>query len=417
MITVTRELYPHDQDQSTNVRHCANSAYPIYVSASGRDMLEIRRSPDHHQTWRSRDNGASWSLVDEIPMNAAGPNGLFAEVMLGPLYRDPDNGRIIRFQQQWLFTVPSEQRRTYEELARTRLDNSCQVFYQISSDAGETWGPMQQLMEQGSGFDERHWAQHITFRQGSAVLGAPPPFTKRVDGAMVFPCAIRTPDDQERFGSIQAGRFLGRWTGDADDITWGSGGRVPGGGCEQAVAMLKDGRMLNIMRLQGQVDPYPFDLWLRPYALSEDGGETWCEPRPLEFDDGTGLTSPRSWSVLIRSEKNGRLYWIANILPGLGTDASVDIQQQFPMRADPRYPLAIVEVDEENLRLKRDTLTIIQDREPQMPRWVRFSNYHVYDDRETGELVLLVLTSYCELQEGQDDLPWPSYRYRIRVDG
>ncbi len=415
MISVTRELYPADQDESVNVCQCANSAYPIYAAAEGAAMLEVRRSAHTSQMWRSEDNGASWTLADEIPIESREPGGAYAETMFGPLYRDPDNGRLIRFLQSRLYTVPRRERPTYFESSATFIPNSQRVYYQISHDAGRSWSERRPLIESGEEFDETHWARDVTFGEGGAVLGEPPPFHKRRDGRIVFPCQVRTRRECERFGEIQAGRFYAEWTEDGTDLRWTSGGRAPGGGCEQTIARLKDGRLLNIMRAQGLVKPYFFDLWLRPCTVSEDDGDTWATPQPLAFDDGERPTSPRAWSVLIRAEKNGRLYWIANILPDFGGPEAAAIQQQFPGRADPRYPLAIVEVDENALTLKRETLTIIQDREPGMPRWVRFSNFHVYNDRLTGELVLLMLVSYCEHQEDRAQRPWPSYRYRIAL--
>ncbi len=416
MITVSRELYPTDQDESLNINQNANSCYPIYVANEGVEMLEIRRAADVNQVWRSGDNGETWELAKDIPIEAGGTDGLFGETSVGPQYRDPHNGGIIQFQQQRLFTAPRSERRDYFDYVKTVRENSHRIFYRISLDQGVSWGELQQLMEQGDRYNPRHWAQGVTFLEGTAVLGEPPPFHKLSDGRLVFPCQKRSTDDEATYGSIQAGRFFAEWHHDGRDLTWRSGGRVPGGGCEQTTAVLKDGRILNVMRVQGQVDPYPFDLWQRPFSLSEDGGETWSEPRPLTYIDGSGLTSPRAWSVLIRSDRNGRLYWIANILPALEADAIAQIKQKYPMRADPRYPLAIVEVDEEALALKRDTLTVIQDREPHMPHWVRFSNYHVYNDRLTGDLNLLMLTSYCELQEDRAERPWPSYRYRIGLE-
>jgi len=431
MITVSRELYPKDQDESVNVCSCVNSAFPTYTSDAGSSMLEIRRSAETSQMWRSLDGGAAkrgreggpedggetWAFADEIPIESRGPDGLFAETGFGPLYRDPDNDRLIRFQQECLYTVPRCERKTYFESEGTLIENSYRAFYQISHDGGQSWDERRQFIEHGDAYDATHWAKDVTFREGCAVLGEPPPFHKLSDGRIVFPCNIRTNTGADKYGTIQAGRFYGQWNNDGTDLTWTSGGRVYGGGCEQTTAVLRDGRILNIMRVQGHITPYLFDPWLRPWTVSEDGGETWSEPKPLTYDDGSGLTSPRAWTVLIRSDKNGRLYWIANILPAYDSAESADLRQRYPGRADPRYPLAIVEVDEDSLTLKKNTFTVIQDREPHMPHWVRFSNYHVYNDRQTGDLVLLMLTSYCELQEDRAERPWPSYRYRISVDG
>ena len=42
-------------------------------------------------------------------------------------------------------------------------------------------------------------------------------------------------------------------------------------------------------------------------------------------------------------------------------------------------------------------------------------NYYLYNERVTGDLRLVMLTSYCELQKDRAERPWPSYRYRIRL--
>jgi len=311
--------------------------------------------------WRSNDNGRTWALADQLPPPQRQADGTYAKRAYGPLVLDPDLDWLIRFQGETRFRSDPAEIRTYQEHVKAFIPNSFRWFYQVSRDGGRSWDKLRQLIEAGREFSETHWAQHVTFLRGSAVLGEPPPFHKMPDGRLVIPCQVRTDDDVKQYGTIQAGRFFAHWRRDGH-IEWTSGGRVPGGGCEQTTAILDDGRILNIMRAQGQIRNYPFSPWLRPYALSDDndGGRTWSEPKPLGYDDGSGLTSPRAWSQLIRSAKNGRLYWIANILPPM--DESAEIRAKFPGRADPRYPLQIVEVDEAAVALKRNTLTVIEDR-------------------------------------------------------
>lgn len=50
-----------------------------------------------------------------------------------------------------------------------------------------------------------------------------------------------------------------------------------------------------------------------------------------------------------------------------------------------------------------------------MLEWVRFSNFRIYEERCSGDFVLLMTKGYSELQEGYPDLPFPSYRYRIQL--
>ena len=123
------------------------------------------------------------------------------------------------------------------------------------------------------------------------------------------------------------------------------------------------------------------------------------------------LTSPRAWSQLIRAQ-NGCLYGIANILP----DDKDTLQfMKDTWRADPRYPVMIVEVNEENLTLKRDTETTILNREPNETKYVRLSNFFCYNDRETGEIVMYMLKSYHENQPNLENMPHPAWRFRIKV--
>ena len=69
------------------------------------------------------------------------------------------------------------------------------------------------------------------------------------------------------------------------------------------------------------------------------------------------------------------------------------------------------------MTLKRNTLTVIEDRMPGETQWVRFSNFFAYNDRETGNIVMLMQKSYCELQENLEQQPHPNCRYQISLPG
>lgn len=413
MIEITREMHPQQQDDDTNRYGCVLCSHPTYVSAHGVGMVEIRRGRGVSQMWRSEDNARTWTLADGIATEEARSDGTYAEWTLGPFFQDPARDALIRFQWSSLYQEPPSTLEGYHDLVRAHIPDSYRAFYRISRDGGRTWDGLRQLVEFGPEFDGDHWARGVRFLQGAAVLGAVPPFHTLPDGRLMLPCQIRSTEEQNQYGAIQAGRFLGSWRADGSDVEWRSGGRVYGGGCEQTVTPLRDGRLLNVLRVQGQIEPYPFSPWQRPYSVSEDCGETWSVPEPLSWDDGGGLTTPRAWSQLIRAERNGRLYWIANILPSLAE--SEPIRRRWPGRADPRYPLHIAELDEQTMRLRRQTLTVIEDRAPGETEYVRFSNFYAYNDRETGDVVLLMMKSYHEDEPNLARAPHPAYRYRIRV--
>lgn len=162
---------------------------------------------------------------------------------------------------------------------------------------------------------------------------------------------------------------------------------------EPTIVTLKSGRVLMIMRGSNIQMPQwntriekgtPAFKW---YAWSDDGGQTFTEPEPWHFDDGEVIYSPASISELIRSQRNGKLYWIGNIT----TYATYGNY--------PRFPLQIVEIDEENGTAKKESLTVIDTRREGEPECVQLSNFRITEDRETG----IIEVGLCKLgQLGQE---------------
>lgn len=413
MITWQRELHPEQQTDAENAFGCVSCSHPTYARATGLDMLEIRRHASGPQLWHSPDNGRSWTLRDSLPGEQEVSGGRWCQWDMGPLLLDRSADRLIRFEWYRQFSAQPSTLQGYYDFVRVNLPNTYRVFYRISSDGGRSWTPRRQLIEDGDSFDADHWAEGVCFGEGAAVLGEVPPYPILSDGRLMIPTQRRSPANNDTLGTIQAARFWAEWTTDGTDLRWTTGNAVPGGGCEQTIARLRDGRLLDILRVQGQISPYPFDLWLRPFSISDDDGQTWSQPRPLTYDDGTTFSSPRAWSQLIRSTADGNLYWIANLLPP--PEQAADLRTAWPGRADPRYPLQIARIDEDSLTVVRDSATVLADREEGESKYVRFSNFYAYNDRETHEIVLLMMKSYHEDQPDLAHSPHPAWRYRIRV--
>lgn len=79
----------------------------------------------------------------------------------------------------------------------------------------------------------------------------------------------------------------------------------------------------------------------------------------------------------------------------------------------PRSPLCLVEVQEEPLARKRDTIFAVEERDYNDSPRVQMSNFRFYQDRETGDVVIF-LTRYGE----QNEKEWMIanyYRYRIEL--
>jgi hypothetical protein len=177
----------------------------------------------------------------------------------------------------------------------------------------------------------------------------------------------------------------------------------PCGSDEPTVAVLNDGKLLMIVRPGGMYkDPKRGRHAVPHRAVSSDGARTWSNIRPLVYSDGSKLYTPSSISRLIRSTKNGKLYWIANIIdrPNYG-------------QSDPRHPLQIAEVDEKTLGIDKRSVTIVEDKAPTDPELVRFSNFKIYEERGTLDFILTMEKSYSEFVTGNP--PRPNYRYRIQL--
>jgi len=151
---------------------------------------------------------------------------------------------------------------------------------------------------------------------------------------------------------------------------------------EPQLALLKSGRILLVMRGSNErckawetrmEKGTPSFKW---YAYSDDGGKTFTEPAPWHFDDGEVIYSSATISAFFRSSRNGKMYWIGNI-----TDHTAYAN-------DPRYPLYIVEVDENTGMAKKESLTVIDTRREGDAESVQLSNFFLLEDRETGHLEL-----------------------------
>ncbi|MCM8777931.1 MAG: glycoside hydrolase [Candidatus Omnitrophica bacterium] len=147
---------------------------------------------------------------------------------------------------------------------------------------------------------------------------------------------------------------------------------------EPTIVERKDGGFAMILR--GDNSMYPNRPGYKWVSFSYDHCESWTEPVPLGCDKGDIIESSSSGSVVFRSVKNGRIYWIGNLC----------IEGIRPNGNWPRTPLVIVEIDEERFVFKRDTIRVIERRQQGEPAEVQFSNFRIYQDRETRDIVLFL---------------------------
>lgn len=175
---------------------------------------------------------------------------------------------------------------------------------------------------------------------------------------------------------------------------------------EPVLTQLKSGRLLLVMRGSN----VHRDAWrtriekgtpsYKWYAWSDDGGLTFTSPEPWHFDDREIIYSSATISRFLRSEKNGKLYWIGNI-----TDHRA--YGNFP-----RFPLQIVEIDEETGLARKESLTIIDTRREGESEQLQLSNFHVVEDRETGHFEVTL----CKLGQFEGKNPFCAESWQYDID-
>lgn len=362
----------------------------------------------------SEDNGATWSEWETLQEACPRQNDCTrAEHVFASVY-NPAAGHTIQFsiQEVFLKAGPEALHEYFQTGQDTFVDH---VIYHISDDEGRSWSDARILRyEPGPEFDPNDWANAEYLRSNRMYGGYSATLTR--EGTIVFPsgCIPMTIQYRGEEQQVSGARvFVGRWDPQAGEYTWEvseplamplqQSGR---GIAEPCIEELTDGRLLMIMRGSTDVHPpvegvtveSPGRHW---HSLSENGGRTWSEIQDLRYDTGEQFYSPCSFGRLLR-HSNGKLYWFGNICPDP------------PQGSFPRDPLVMAEVDESIPALKKNTVTILDQREEDKPLHERFqlSNFHLLENRQTHEIEL-VMNRY-----GEDPEHWlkaNTYLYRLRL--
>ena len=95
------------------------------------------------------------------------------------------------------------------------------------------------------------------------------------------------------------------------------------------------------------------------------------------------------------------------------TKLFTNFTDQTPENCDPRNELYIAEIDPEQCRIKKSTMTII-DQQP-LERNIRYSNWRHYQDRRSGNLMLFMTPSCPETVGSDAGLAPHAYRYEIEL--
>jgi hypothetical protein len=294
-------------------------------------------------------------------------------------------------------------------------------FYQLSADNGKSWDQGHLLRyEEGPDFDPEDWGNPEYFRSNEMYIGD---ICVHSNGTVIISATVPVPyrDEEDekvpvvfpntyREGCVAgAMSFVGRWDPLLGDYSWKTSNRIflprkvsTRGLVELSLSELADGRLLLIMRGSNVgLDSLecPGRKWI---SVSRDGGMTWSEVTDLRYDTGEQFYSPATMARTLRSSATGKLYCFLNI------------NADPPVGNGPRHPLQVTEIDEEHLCLKKETLTIIDERHPELDSpHLQLSNFGLREDRES-RLVELILTRLGE--RGGRPRIWDAdtYRYVIR---
>jgi hypothetical protein len=371
----------------------------IYVENSGVRLLSGNRI--------SADNGRTWLGYSYVPDFQAGlPYGYRRNRITSVC--DPYTGRIITIINS-LDTPGLDPGVSEPKLALSNY----YLRYTVSNDAGKTWLFSDPMVQEGTS-DVQNPFEGIFIGKNSFYLGdlgCIPIVTK--NGRILVPAhatlsglggELLNPGGGYTYTDVIV--LIGTWTA-GNKILWKASKRVEAnpkrstrGMIEPTLLELDDGRILMVMRGSngGIMDPKNLLPSYKWFAISNDGGETWSNPEPWTFEDGAPFFSPSSMSSLFK-HSSGRCFWIGNL-------TRANCQGNLP-----RWPLAIAEINTDNLKLIRSSLISADtQREEDLTRGrLDISHVTLMEDRESKEIIL----TYPRNTNAYQTTEWITVRFLV----
>lgn len=346
----------------------------IYADAANNRLLS--------SSWQSDDNGGTWKASRS---HHALARGLTPGFRRNPVTATLDGGRNTIVSIVNAMDTPNLDPKINEPPIAQK---TYYLRYRLSHDGGVSWVCDDPIVGSGD-LSPTHPFEDLWIGKNAIYLGdngCAPIITR--SGRVLVPAQMTVLDDRgelllppKAHTYTEVAVLIGQWTAD-NRLAWRMPPRVQGdtsqtirGLIEPTIAETVDGRILMVMRGSNSHDPkIAGTKW---FAVSEDEGETWSEPRRWTYDDGTSFYSPSSMSVLLR-HSSGRVFWVGNITP------------ENPNGNLPRFPLAIGEVDPETLQLRRSSVVIVDQKNQADEAQGRLdlSHVHLMEDRETRNLIL-----------------------------
>lgn len=297
-------------------------------------------------------------------------------------FLDKETGILIRYWRDAL----------YDDLLGAFAANVYTTYYQLSPNGGQTWSEPEKLPLNKTGF--------------------PYGITKLQNGQVLWCTSENIASPPNHCGVTNI--YLGTWRDDLSGIDWEPTARIEGefnhkrkSISEPHACQFSDGRIFNVFRMGGTI-PAQNESGvpaLKSFSISEDNGHTWTKPATLCYEDGGYVYSSASYPDTFSSSKNGKSYVIINI------------NDKPCMGSDPRSVLQIAELSTDPVAVKRDTVAIIEEKLPEHHHLVRYSNWILFEERETKNMMLFMKLQMAETSPIRNGYDFNCHRYEIILPG
>ena len=387
-----------------------NPNYAVYESVSyarsdGVDMIRTRYDElkddiyDNYRIGLSADNGQTWTDAHEWSAGQKVSGGTLRRLFLQNFIVGPASDRLLIMGMEGVLGSDSS------------LDGMTQYYpiYKISEDGGSNWSVDEQAIQQGEEFNRAHPLRDVCVGK-NAVMPANAPIAT-ADGRILVPCNVtKLGADGHYFRPEGAFTFtvgavmIGAWRGNRLVWDFSEWVELPPqkslrGAIEPTLAEMPGGRILMVLRANdGTVEKTGGRKW---FSMSEDGGMTWSPPARWTYSDGSSFYSPSSISILFK-HSDGNTYWFGNVC------------DEPPRGNLPRYPLVVGRVNTASLLLEQESLLVVDTKKEDDTDSLQLSNFAIYEDRITNELVLH-MTRWDGRPSGGEPTDASVHVYRIDV--
>ncbi|MEI8245888.1 MAG: sialidase family protein [Lentisphaerota bacterium] len=368
-----------------------------YVSTNGRTLLhrygrlDFSDAYDDFADRLSFDNGKTWSVPVLRKKSYDVPEGRI---------RYAENACFFDTVRNLLYTFSSRALFKSNQLNALDPHAKFELTFDVYDPKTGLWAGEQVLPLSLSGDVTISFCFPIRTSSGRLLV---PAYTMLLD-----PDGNPVHSHKENWGAVwQPVTIIGEFDSH-DNLRWKAGNPVivnveksSRGLTENCIAELADGSLAMVCRGDNFMFPErPGYKWI---CYSQDDGENWSEPEPMPCTEGPPIESSSAGSAFFRCTKTKKLYWIGNLC----------IRGERPNGLFPRSPLVVAEIQEQPFGLKRETISVIDERAPGETASVQMSNFRFYQDSETGDLIVL-LSRYGE----RDAEKWQIadyYQYRISI--